>query len=313
MPAMNGPSAASSDVDALFKLPLGEFTAARNALAAQLKKAGKQADAAEVKALTKPSVSAWAVNQLYWRQRGLFDRLIEAGDRLRRAQAQQLMGDAAREPAKARREMVADLVARATELLRSGNYGATRDIVRRVTATLEALSSYGSLPGAPAAGRLTDDVTPPGFEAMAGLLSSGAERALDGRARARSPRAPAPEAPRHAPPHGGAARRAAEERKRLLAEAKAALREAKQTLSIARKQAERSAARRESAAAHAEALEKKHAAIERQLAVAANDAEEAREHARKAAADDSAATKATEAAERALELAGRRLQEIAAD
>ena len=76
-----------AEIDALFKLPLGEFTSARNELAVQLKKAGKRDDAAEVKALVKPSASAWVVNQIYWRHRGLFNRLIEAGDRMRRAQA----------------------------------------------------------------------------------------------------------------------------------------------------------------------------------------------------------------------------------
>ena len=44
------------DVDGLFRLPLAEFTAARNALAARLKKAGRPSDADAVKALPKPSV-----------------------------------------------------------------------------------------------------------------------------------------------------------------------------------------------------------------------------------------------------------------
>ena len=167
---------ASAEVDALFKLPLGEFTPARNALVAQLKKAGRQDEASEAKALTKPSVSAWVVNQLYWRHRGLFDRLIEAGDRMRRAQAAQMTGDAAREPANARREVLTALIKIAEGLLLGGDYGATRDMLRRVTTTLEALSSYGSLPDAPPAGRLTDDVEPPGFEALGGLLAGGRKR-----------------------------------------------------------------------------------------------------------------------------------------
>src|SRR6185503_12426637 len=65
-----------SDLDALFQLPLTEFTGARNALAAQLKKSGRGDEAARVKALPKPPVSAWAVNQLYWNHREAFDRLI---------------------------------------------------------------------------------------------------------------------------------------------------------------------------------------------------------------------------------------------
>jgi hypothetical protein len=48
-------------IDQLYQLPLEEFTSARNALA---KDAG--ADAARVRALTKPPIAAWAVNQLHW-------------------------------------------------------------------------------------------------------------------------------------------------------------------------------------------------------------------------------------------------------
>ena len=81
-----------SEIDALFRLPLNEFTAARNALAAKLKKAGRADDSAQVKGLAKPPVSAWAVNQLYWKHRDLFERLLAAGDRLRSAQASQLRG-----------------------------------------------------------------------------------------------------------------------------------------------------------------------------------------------------------------------------
>ena len=68
-----------SDIDALFQLPPGEFTAARNALASRLKKGGHADEAEAVKALPKPSVSAWAVNQLFWKHRKPFDRLMAAG------------------------------------------------------------------------------------------------------------------------------------------------------------------------------------------------------------------------------------------
>ncbi len=61
--------AAPSDIDDLFQLPLTEYTAARNALAASLKAAGRAKDAMAVKALPRPPLSAWTVNQLYWRHR----------------------------------------------------------------------------------------------------------------------------------------------------------------------------------------------------------------------------------------------------
>ena len=138
-----------SDVDALFKLPLGEFTSARNALVSRLKKAGQQTEAAEAKALAKPSVSAWVVNQLYWRHGYLFGRLFDAGERLRQAQTTQRTSNPSRELVNARREVVAALVTIAADILREGGYGDTRDLMRRVTSTLEALSAYGSLPDAP--------------------------------------------------------------------------------------------------------------------------------------------------------------------
>jgi hypothetical protein len=244
-------SSSTREVDALFKLPLGEFTSARNALAAELKKAGRKAEADETKALTKPSVSAWVVNQLYWRHRGLFDKLIDAGDRIRRAQAAQ--GDAAREAASARREAVTALSKIAEGLLLGGDYGATRDMLRRVTATLDALSSYGSLPNAPSAGRLTDDVEPPGFEALVGMPLGGKTRPAS---RPAAPKqASSVAAAKMARAEQRAAQRAEEERKKVLAATKAAVQDAERALKAAKKQAERAAAQFESAATRAKALE----------------------------------------------------------
>ena len=49
-------------VDELYKLPLDEFTKARNTLAKTLSGTDKKG----VAALVKPSVAMWVVNQLYW-------------------------------------------------------------------------------------------------------------------------------------------------------------------------------------------------------------------------------------------------------
>ncbi|HUQ52554.1 MAG TPA: hypothetical protein VM692_10055 [Gammaproteobacteria bacterium] len=302
---MSAPSVPGSDVDALFKLPLDEFTSARNALAAQLKRDGKQTEASEAKALVKPSVSAWVVNQLYWRHRESFDRLIEAGDRLRHVQGAQLTSDSARDAMNARREAVTALAARAADLLSDGQSAATRDLLRRVTSTLEALSSYGSLPGAPAAGRLTDDVEPPGFEALAGLVPSRAV-ARTQPSRASSSTKPAP----RADARETVRRRKDAERKQQLAAAKATVRQAEGALRAARKQAERAAANLDSAATRANDVEQQRAELEVQLARAAKEAKAARERADEAAANASEAAAAAEGAERALEGALRRLQQL---
>src|SRR4029450_6337663 len=67
-----------SSVDRLYQLPLSDFVSARNALA---KEPG--ADAAAIRALQKPSLPAWAVNQLYWRRRDVYDDLIARARDLR--------------------------------------------------------------------------------------------------------------------------------------------------------------------------------------------------------------------------------------
>jgi hypothetical protein len=307
---VNGPSS-PADVDALFKLPLGEFTAARNALVAQLKRNGRTAEASKAKALAKPSVSAWVVNQLYWRHRALFDRLIDAGDRLRRAHAAQRPGDSARDAIDTRRETVAELADIATDLLREAGHRDTRDLLRRVTATLEALSSYGLLAGAPAAGRLAGDLESRGFEALLGVLPGSKKVANGVRLQKRLPGAEPPAKPSgRAHQRGAGERHAVQERKRRLAATKAAARQAEQTLNVARKRAERAAGKRETAVARARAIEAERAQIEKRLARISKEAEEAHEAAREAAAGAERAAQAALRAERALELARGRAKAI---
>ena len=165
-------NAGVGDVDALFQLPLPEFTAARNALASRLKKNGHAEQADAVKGLLKPPISAWAVNQLFWKHRTAFDKLLDAGQKFRTAQAAQLSGRSSdlRGPLEARRESLADLSKRAAQLLRDIGNSPSPDVMRRITITLEALSTYGGLEGTPQPGRLSDDVDPPGFETLAALV-----------------------------------------------------------------------------------------------------------------------------------------------
>jgi hypothetical protein len=164
----------SGDIDALYQGPLSEFTASRNALEKRVKaEQGKDA-AAAIKALEKPSVSAWAVNQLFWRYRTEFDRLLRTGDDLRASQQKRMAGrdvdvNAAID---ARCDALTKLMGRASTILEEA--GTTSDDIRqRVGQTLEALSVYGTSDGAPRPGRLTGDVQPPGFAALAALVPAG--------------------------------------------------------------------------------------------------------------------------------------------
>src|SRR5678816_384212 len=162
------------DLDALFRLPLAEFTAARNTLAGQLKKSGSANEAEFVKSLAKPSVTAWAVNQLYWNHRNAFDRLIATGERFRQVQTSRTARKIAdmREALDARREELSNLSDFATALLRDAGHNPSPDTIHRITTTLEAMSAYASQPDGPRPGRLTHDVDPPGFESLDSFIPS---------------------------------------------------------------------------------------------------------------------------------------------
>src|SRR5438105_2676922 len=73
--------------EALYGAPFRAFATERKRLAAELRAAGRVADARAVLRWQKPSLSAWAVNQLWRRARGDFDALVRAGQALRRATA----------------------------------------------------------------------------------------------------------------------------------------------------------------------------------------------------------------------------------
>ncbi len=155
----------NQDLDRLYQLPLSEFTAARNELA---KKAG--ADGAAIKGLAKPSVPAWAVNQLYWIDRKTYDRLIKASERVRAGHAQSLKGKKVDLAAlelqhDAAIKQAAD---RVREILASAGDPGTPATMKAVVDTLR------SLPGGEP-GRLSKTLAPMGFDALGALLKRGSD------------------------------------------------------------------------------------------------------------------------------------------
>jgi hypothetical protein len=300
-------------IDELYQLPLSEFTLARNALAARLRKSGKSGDADDVRSLIKPSIPAWAVNQIYWKHRARFDRLLASGDRLRKAQSSTLAGKSGdvRGALDAVREALSELSRRAADELQAVGHNTSPGVMRAVTATLEALSAYGTVATAPRAGRLVDEVDPPGFETLAALVPSAV-----GSAGSDSPsrvlqfhqHAPSAPAPRRTP--ASKDERREEERRAKLAAAKAAVFEADKTLRMARSTAQEAQAALKKAAAQAKHTEQKMIDAEQVLDRAAKDAHAARQLARRLAAEAEAAAQAVEDAERALARAQKAVDEI---
>ena len=148
--------------DDLYRLPPGQFTAARNALAKTL-----SGDAArEVRALKKPNAVAWSVNQLYFKARPVWDALMKAGDALRDAQLAALQGRKpdVRAATEKHREALSRAVKRAEDLARLMKVHPNADPLARM---LDALSlASGTREDA---GRFTDLIQPSGFDALAGV------------------------------------------------------------------------------------------------------------------------------------------------
>lgn len=148
-------------IDELYRGDLAGFIAARNALA----KSAKQPD---LKSLEKPSLPAWAVNQLYWHRRDVFDRVVQASEVVREAHGLALSGRAAdiRAAESDQREAIRAAVQVTKEQMTAAGQTVTPATVEAVTRTLEAL------PSPEAQGRLVRPLTPAGLEALAGLTLS---------------------------------------------------------------------------------------------------------------------------------------------
>lgn len=145
-------------VDELYRLPLDEFTAARNALA-------KESGDGGVKKLEKPNLAAWAVNQLYWRERKLHDEVLKTSDQLRTAYKQMLAGKSAdvRAAEVFRNEAMRKAKDAIRRLLEEAGNKAADAIMTPVTETLDAL------PSTDPPGRLTKPLRRTGFEALQGV------------------------------------------------------------------------------------------------------------------------------------------------
>jgi len=162
-----------SDVDELFALPLDEFTAARNALAKRLKQDG-DADAADrVRALPKPSVATWAVNQLARREPDAVRSLLNVAARLRSAQERSLQGERTADELRAaqaeEREVIRSLTRLAESVLRDAGRPASGTTLERVASLLRAAAVDEPGRTALREGRLTGDVEVSGFDAFAGI------------------------------------------------------------------------------------------------------------------------------------------------
>jgi hypothetical protein len=264
MPTKRRKTGPDGEIDALFRLPLAEFTAARNDLAARLTKAGRSVEAGDVKALTKPPATAWAVNQLYWKNPKAIEQLIGVTERVRKGQTKPSRNVDVRELLSEKKRMMAELTERASALLSDGGHAASPDAMRRVSATLDALAVWGNTEGAPKAGRLTSDLDAPGFDALAAVM--GGAKIDTARVLAFKP-----------------SKKTAEDPAAARVRARAAMKDAEKLVREASRNAERAQTALMKANGYAEAVERQKEEIDARLAEAREQARAASSEAKKAA------------------------------
>jgi hypothetical protein len=251
--------------DRLYGVSPSEFTATRKRLAGEL----SREDARRLTSLRRPTVSAWAVNQLV--RDGAVTPLLELGERMREAWSS---GGDVGEPERERGPLVDGLLRRARELAEEADRPLGESQAREVEDTLQAAIADPSAAAAVRAGRLEHPLSHAGFGPLGAVAPSVTHR--------RKPAAPKEDSrirARRLKEEARAAARRAEEAERALAEwrserdaARKALADAERRLRELREQVKTAEAEHAEAGRHAQVTE-------REYERAARTAEDARRRA----------------------------------
>ncbi len=169
-------AAGDDSADPLFAVPPEKFVAARNELVSKLQASGNRKAASEIKALGRPSVAVWTINQLSRRQPEKVAALLEAGKRLRKSQGSLGGGpdsaDELRASAHAERQALRDLIRAAGDILSEADRKNSSSLLGRIESTLHAIATgSGDFGELLRAGRLTQEVEPGGFPSPGGAFS----------------------------------------------------------------------------------------------------------------------------------------------
>ncbi|NYV73344.1 hypothetical protein HW445_03205, partial [Streptomyces sp. UH6] len=124
--------------DELYGARPEEFTAVRDERAARARKEGDRELAARIKALRRPSLSAWACNLLVRERREETRPLLRLGEALRQAHLD-LDGAALRELSRQQHLLVAALARQAVELTERAGHRVGEGAREEVEATLRAV------------------------------------------------------------------------------------------------------------------------------------------------------------------------------
>ncbi len=159
--------------DHLYSVDLDAFVPERTRLARELRDAGDRSAAEQVAKLKKPTVAAWALNQLARQRRRDVDLLLDAGHRLRQAQ-EGVVGGEDREvfekAQKTQRDALRRLTQEASQLLG----GASSQALSQISGTLRAAAVSEEGRELLARGRFTTPLESEGFDVFGALPASRA-------------------------------------------------------------------------------------------------------------------------------------------
>lgn len=143
----------------LFELKPEEFTTERDRLAKELKKSGEDEEAAAVKALKRPTVTAYALNLVARRYGGLIENVLAAGERMRTATSRGKMDEAKAE----RQKAIAEITSQAAGLMAEEDRPVTAQVREKITETLLAAATDDETRDSLKSGTLLKEAVPSGF------------------------------------------------------------------------------------------------------------------------------------------------------
>lgn len=144
----------------LYRLPPAQFVARRADLVAAARAAGDRVTAREIGQLQRPTLAAWAVNQVSWQRPDDMAQLRDVAQLLREAQ-EALDAAELRRLSRRRAEVVERVLGTAIEL--AGEVSLAAEALRQVESTLVAALSDEAAADAVASGRLTRALSYAGF------------------------------------------------------------------------------------------------------------------------------------------------------
>ena len=140
-------------VGELYGLDASEFVAARDGRARAARQSGDRGLADQVKALKRPAVAAWVVNNLVRQRPGEIERLVRFGESFRDAQAS-LAGDELRRLGRQRHQVLGALGQEARRLAEERGQPVSPAVERDVESTLDTAVTDPGAADAVRSGRL---------------------------------------------------------------------------------------------------------------------------------------------------------------